>query len=84
MMGDDNKVRCPSLCSGILLLLKFPGVLSDLTKDIVDLHLSCLEIQSLAILIGDRDQWCLGDICVRLCHDFESWVGSHRVVGDDP
>jgi len=43
------------LCVGLLLLLKLPGVLSDLTKNIVNLHISSVDIECLSVLVGDRD-----------------------------
>lgn len=73
-----------SLCRSILLLLKFPGVLSNLTKDIVDLHIAGLELEGLAVLVGDVDDGSLVEISMGLGDDLQGGVGSNGIVGDDP
>lgn len=59
-------------------------MLSDLTKDIVDLHIAGQELEGLAVLVGDADDWGLVEISMGLGDDLQGGVGSHGVVSDDP
>lgn len=59
-------------------------MLSDLTKDIVDLHITGQELKGLAILVGDVDDWGLVEISMGLGDDLQGGVGGNGVVSDDP